>query len=157
VSNYTDVQEFLASHEQRLNERVKRVRLVLKELLRLLIEECGFPANQIWFAKRTSPGDAVEDPIDAIDYRYREKYTLLLVAEVARESGGGGYVAHVELWIDFGPENITLGTEDHVGMTLTPVPEGGSGMGDLVALSRSAIRKQIATYGQAGSLRDGVF
>lgn len=158
MSNYTDLQEFLGSHDQRLNERVKRVRLVFKGLLRLLIDECGFPANQIWFAKRNTPGEAIEDPIDAIEHRYRENYTLLLVAEVAREDGNGGYGGHVEFWIRFGPENITLGTEDRVAMSLAPVPAGGpnSGMADLVALSRAVIRKQIAEYGQAGSLRDGI-
>jgi hypothetical protein len=130
----------------------------MKELLRLLIAECGFPADHVWFARQSDPSYAVDDPIEAIKHDHGPIYKLLLVAEVGRDDGTASYFAHVVLYIAFESENITLGTSERVGMVLHPVPVGGpnSGMADLVSLVRETIRNQIVEYGTIGSLTTGI-
>ena len=122
-----------------------------------MIEECGFPADRVWFAKWNGPDEAVDDPIAAVEYRDGSTYSLLLIAKVERDDEEP-FTARVVLWISFGPDDVALGTEDRVAMKLPPVPAGGpnSGISDLVALVLTTIRKQIADFGNVGSLRDGI-
>ena len=128
------------------------MRLVLKELLRVLVDECGFPADKVWFAKGNSPLEAIDDPVEALEYLDGPNYKLLLVAEVVPDNGTEKYVANVVLQITFESENITLGTSERGGMVLPPVPVGGpnSGMKDLVSLVLETIRNQMAEYGTVG-------